>query len=749
MFDSKAAGFVLAISLGLAGPAAADEKVLVLRIKPGELTRETAQFIGENGKLTTVNSDRPRTIQNIVQSICATAPPAFIVAVQAANKNSAFDYATQIAAGQNILMPPCPPKQTTSLLARNVQPGDTVWGYYKTGTIGADFAPKYALNVPPDNYAPPLNDAQVVAMWDRDISDVTSDSISTKQVVGAFPLGPNNHLVRRNILDTLGVGAKFDSSGKLFAETGLAISADPDTSFVDMFQRANPRIGSADQLKPGEIVLVPDQTPQEYVLPLRDPAESTKLASLSPEAFTRKLGTPVTDVMETTDFRFFKRLADKCVPEDAARMSTVLAGARQLLEENWKQADQQSATVAPEMVFVDSGIFKPTELPAHPALLKSVDQSSPASLASSPSEAELEPPKLLPDAMHGTNVAALALGTSDFAKLARSIGYRMKVRAFRAFTESTTLALRPDGSITIVDGKADVVVHTVDRDRIFDAIKYSADSIVTLSFGREKPIDELRAKLDPLSQTLFIVAAGNDHKSLDTIPLFPGRHGGGEAFNIMTVASIDGDRKLSGFSNWSSDFVDIAAPGCGVATLSYDKDQSAFFGETVNGTSFSAPQVSYTAALIKAVRPSYTGAQIKARLLAGSDIEPALTGSVLEGRVLNMVKALALQHDVVDVRKANGERELRFGQLKPELKPDQFCKAAPDIGNLRILKVIPAFDERDAKPETTTINFADPGGLVKSATCASKDFQVTLHEISGATVQFSMGEINDITPAWR
>src|SRR4029079_2263638 len=115
------------------------------------------------------------------------------------------------------------------------------------------------------------------------------------------------------------------------------------------------------------------------------------------------------------------------------------------------------------------------------------------------------------------------------------------------------------------------------------------------------------------------------------------------------VASVDGDKKISAFSNRGEKFVDIAAPGCQVPTLSYDISQKYLVTMPMTGTSCSAPQVSWVASMIRAVIDRKPAAFLKARILVGSDIHPNLTKEISEGRVLNPLKALSLSKDVVEV----------------------------------------------------------------------------------------------------
>ena len=106
--------------------------------------------------------------------------------------------------------------------------------------------------------------------------------------------------------------------------------------------------------------------------------------------------------------------------------------------------------------------------------------------------------------------------------------------------------------------------------------------------------------------------------------------------------------KRAPFSDFGTNHVELGAPGCAVPVVHYERDQEAW--ESVphreNGTSFAAPLVSFTAALISNEKPDLSGSQIKNRLLAAADLNPSLAREIIDGRSLNVVKAASLVQDV-------------------------------------------------------------------------------------------------------
>lgn len=130
---------------------------------------------------------------------------------------------------------------------------------------------------------------------------------------------------------------------------------------------------------------------------------------------------------------------------------------------------------------------------------------------------------------------------------------------------------------------------------------------------------------------LFVVAAGNNTSNNDVTLDYPSSY---NIDNIISVAAIDKEGQLAGFSNFGAKTVHIAAPGAEIL--------STFPGNSygvLDGTSMAAPHVAGAAALIKARFPSLTAREIKARLLGGAVPTRELQGNVVTG-LLNIESAL-------------------------------------------------------------------------------------------------------------
>ena len=129
-----------------------------------------------------------------------------------------------------------------------------------------------------------------------------------------------------------------------------------------------------------------------------------------------------------------------------------------------------------------------------------------------------------------------------------------------------------------------------------------------------------------------VVAAGNDGSDTDLVPRYPSSF---TSDGMITVAATDSADRLAGFSNYGATSIDVGAPGVGIlSTLPGGRYGS------ISGTSFAAPQVTGTVALLAAARPNATVAQIRSAILDSVDVVPGLTGKVATGGRVNAFAAL-------------------------------------------------------------------------------------------------------------
>ena len=143
--------------------------------------------------------------------------------------------------------------------------------------------------------------------------------------------------------------------------------------------------------------------------------------------------------------------------------------------------------------------------------------------------------------------------------------------------------------------------------------------------GKSKTLESAIAN----SSALFVAAAGNDGTNTIFYPA------GYPQANIIAVAATDNNDALAGFSNFSPDWVDLAAPGVGILSTTPSNSYASW-----SGTSMATPHVSGVAALLMSQDPSLSINAVKAQILATVDPLASLTGKTLTGGRLNARRAL-------------------------------------------------------------------------------------------------------------
>jgi subtilisin family serine protease len=131
---------------------------------------------------------------------------------------------------------------------------------------------------------------------------------------------------------------------------------------------------------------------------------------------------------------------------------------------------------------------------------------------------------------------------------------------------------------------------------------------------------------------LFVAAAGNSTEDADKRPHYPA---GYDLPNVVSVAALDRNDQLAGFSNYGAKSVHIAAPGAAILSTWLNGE----FREA-SGTSMATPTVAGVAALILSTNPKMPVKELRDRLLNSVDTLDALKGKVSTGGRVNAARAV-------------------------------------------------------------------------------------------------------------
>lgn len=245
---------------------------------------------------------------------------------------------------------------------------------------------------------------------------------------------------------------------------------------------------------------------------------------------------------------------------------------------------------------------------------------------------------------HGTQVADILTGGQAFRNAVSQAGGEapLRLRVFSLSNTEDTMLHRPTAVLWGIG-------YLLDKRVGYETV---SPALVNLSLEQGEGETSWRRVLrHEYPQILFIAAAGNGRDDEPAGPrylqnpddrVYPASLGGVEHPNILIVAALDRNGRLASFSNFGPDVVEIAAPGCALDLLGQD-----YTTTLASGTSFSAPQVTFAAALIASLSPPSPPDRIKQRLIYSADFTPSLAHDVRLGAVLNIPRAVAVHSDVL------------------------------------------------------------------------------------------------------
>ena len=264
--------------------------------------------------------------------------------------------------------------------------------------------------------------------------------------------------------------------------------------------------------------------------------------------------------------------------------------------------------------------------------------------------------------LHGSQVAGILAGEHDNGKGIAGVGFKCRF---------LPLSIYPTTPTGIFAG--------------YEAIQYAADhgcKVVNMSWGA--PGGYSRFEQDVINyaaitrDVVLVAAAGN---TLSDPPYYPASYE-----HVISVSGVNNRDQATGFTY--NRRVDLTAPADALLTTRGDQRATsagpvdADYEFTNSGTSYAAPQVAATAALIRGRFPQYTAAQVAAQLRQTTDNIDAVPGNdAFAGRLgtgrLNMVRALT----ATDRREARVVKS-RFEPAGPSFAPGEQIRLSAQVLNL-------------------------------------------------------------------
>lgn len=211
---------------------------------------------------------------------------------------------------------------------------------------------------------------------------------------------------------------------------------------------------------------------------------------------------------------------------------------------------------------------------------------------------------------HGTIVSGVAAAVNNNAQGIAGVGWFAQIMPLRVLDSN---------------GSGDVY-------SVVEAIEYAIDNdvdVINMSFvgtGFSQSLSEVIRKAYN-NDIVVVAAAGNTDPAVNGINLnvekaYPVCYDGSADQNmVIGVAAVDQSFSKSAFSNFG-ECIDIAAPGEGFwSTQVFEAGVigfSQYYDGFWSGTSLSAPLVSGTAAMIRALRPDLTASEVRDIITAGA-----------------------------------------------------------------------------------------------------------------------------------
>ena len=214
---------------------------------------------------------------------------------------------------------------------------------------------------------------------------------------------------------------------------------------------------------------------------------------------------------------------------------------------------------------------------------------------------------------HGTHVAGTICAESDNGQGVAGVAQQCQIMALRF--------LGPNGGYT--SDAISALNYAVDK-----GVKVSNNSWGGGGFSQSLYNAILNAGA---SGHLFVAASGNSSVDTDSSAHYPSSY---DLDNIISVAATDNRDRLSSFSNFGLNSVDVGAPGTNIASTAL----GSYYW--MSGTSMASPHVTGLVALIWDLNPGWSHIDVRDRIYNTVRPLDALAGRTATGGIINAFNAL-------------------------------------------------------------------------------------------------------------
>jgi subtilisin family serine protease len=281
------------------------------------------------------------------------------------------------------------------------------------------------------------------------------------------------------------------------------------------------------------------------------------------------------------------------------------------------------------------------------------------------------------DNLHGTHCAGTIGAVGNNRNGVVGVNHRVKLMALK-FLDN-----KGSGSLSNAIKAIDYAVTMKRKHNIARLVLSNSWGGGGYSQALYDAIDRARA-----AGILFVAAAGNEANDNDSSPAYPGSY---DISNVVSVAAIDRDGNLAGFSNYGTTTVDIAAPGVSIYSTAPNGGYA-----TLSGTSMATPHVSGALALLWGYDASFS-------------VEALLKRLYESGRTLSTLKDSNTGVSLVRTQRALDVGRLLYDEIAP--LPSSGETVPPCGYDFTTANVLTSGQVDTAADTQTIINQADEGSF--------------------------------------